>query len=165
MNFTAIDFETANYNHTSICQIGLVVVENNEVVHQFSSLIKPEPNYFLKRFTDIHGIDFEDTKEAPTFADLWKTIAPFLEGKTIVAHNASFDISVLEASLRHYNLSLTSYTKLCSCQLGRKAFPKLTNHKLSTISGYLGIPLNHHDAASDAYASAMITIHANNLLG
>lgn len=158
MHFTALDFETANYERTSICQIGLVVVKNAEVVHKFSSLIKPEPNYFLERFTEIHGIGMQETKNAPTFAEIWESIVPFLENKTIVAHNISFDAGVMEASLRHYNIPIPSYSKLCSCQLSRKAFPHLINHQLSTVSRYLDIPLNHHDAASDAFAAAMIVL-------
>jgi DNA polymerase-3 subunit epsilon len=51
MNFTAIDFETATPEHNSICQIGLVRVENSVIIEKFMSLIKPPRNeYFLSKY-------------------------------------------------------------------------------------------------------------------
>jgi len=47
LNFTAIDFETANYSITSACQIGIVVVEKSEIIKTYSSYIKPSPNFFV----------------------------------------------------------------------------------------------------------------------
>ena len=42
-DFTAIDFETANNEKSSVCSIGIVIVRNGEIVEKFYSLIKPEP--------------------------------------------------------------------------------------------------------------------------
>ncbi len=46
LNFTAIDFETANSAPSSICQIGLVRVEQGEVVHAVNQLIQPPGNTY-----------------------------------------------------------------------------------------------------------------------
>lgn len=45
-NFAAIDFETANFERSSVCSVGIVVVRNGEIVDKFYSLIKPEPEYY-----------------------------------------------------------------------------------------------------------------------
>ena len=45
-DFTAIDFETANHQPDSACQLGVVVVRNGQVVDQFTWMIRPEPLYF-----------------------------------------------------------------------------------------------------------------------
>ena len=64
MTFTAIDFETANYERTSACQIGIIVVKDEKITEEFSSFIKPVPDYFLNRFTDeIHGIINNELKK------------------------------------------------------------------------------------------------------
>lgn len=55
-NFTAIDFETAHGKRWSICQIGLIRVENGEIKNAFSKLVQPPGNYYWQRFTEIHGI-------------------------------------------------------------------------------------------------------------
>jgi DNA polymerase-3 subunit epsilon len=46
MRFTAIDFETANADRGSACAVGLVVVEDGQIVSRTSQLIRPEPCRF-----------------------------------------------------------------------------------------------------------------------
>lgn len=43
MDFVAIDFETATSNYTSVCSLGICVVENNKITDRKEILIKPEP--------------------------------------------------------------------------------------------------------------------------
>ena len=104
MTFTAIDFETANNERTSACQIGIVVVKDGKIIEEFVSFIKPVPAYFLISFTDqIHGINKETVADAPTFPELWEDISGFIEGAPlIVAHSAPFDMGVLKACLDYH---------------------------------------------------------------
>ncbi len=78
MNFVAIDFETANRNADSACAIGLVKVENFQVVQQKEYLIRPPTSWF--EFTYIHDIDWSMVVGQPTFAELQPQIDDFLEG-------------------------------------------------------------------------------------
>ena len=55
-DFTAIDFETANMEPSSVCSMGLVVVRGGEVVDRFYSLIRPEPEYYCYWNTRVHGL-------------------------------------------------------------------------------------------------------------
>lgn len=88
------------------------------------------------------------------FAELWPEVRPFF------AHNADFDTGVLTATLDYYGLSLPELHVIDSLAVARSAWPKLTNHKLSTVAAHLNVPLNHHDAASDARACAEIILRA-----
>lgn len=45
-SFTAIDFETAQPYRWSICQVGLIRVENGEIVKQLDVLVQPPGNYY-----------------------------------------------------------------------------------------------------------------------
>lgn len=45
-DFVAIDFETANGLRSSVCSVGIVIVQGGEMVDSFYSLIKPMPNYY-----------------------------------------------------------------------------------------------------------------------
>ena len=57
-DFVAVDVETANGAPTSICSIGAVKVLDGEIVDSFYELVKPEPNFYFRHFTEnIHGID------------------------------------------------------------------------------------------------------------
>lgn len=163
MTFTAIDFETANYKQTSACQIGIVVVKDNIITEEFSSYIKPVPDYFLRYFTDdIHGINEETVADAPTFPELWEKISGLIENTPLlVAHNAPFDKGVLNTCLNYHDIKADIPDFFCTVQGSRKELPNLKNHKLSTVCSYYGIPLNHHEALSDARGTAGIALALN----
>ncbi len=161
MDFVAIDFETANYERDSACSIGWAVVRNDAVVSNGVRLIRPPYRHFEYRFTELHGLTWEDVATAPTFGDLWPELHELLEGQMLAAHNAPFDMGVLAALLDRYRLRSPKSSYFCTCVLARRAWPELPNHKLGTVARHLGIPLNHHQAESDAVACARIAIAAN----
>ncbi|HSY61939.1 MAG TPA: exonuclease domain-containing protein, partial [Cytophaga sp.] len=70
MNFTALDFETANAHKTSICAVGMAIVENGKVVKTISKLIKPIPDFYSYWNMQIHGITPDMTSDAPYFIDV-----------------------------------------------------------------------------------------------
>jgi DNA polymerase-3 subunit epsilon len=157
MNFTAIDFETATGYRSSACAVGIVTVENGEITETYYSLIQPPGNQYWIGNIEIHGIRPKDTSSAPTFGELYPEIRKRLAGRTLVAHNASFDRSVLGKTMEHYGLdgselNLTGWE--CTLRIYRsKGFHPC---KLSDCCGRLGIELNHHEALSDALACARL---------
>lgn len=159
-NFTAIDFETANQYRTSACQIGIVLVENGKIKKEFVSYIKPEPNYFNSKFTkNIHGIDASTVIDAPTFPELWPTIASYIENAALlVAHNIGFDKSVLANCLEYHEIKAKIPETYCTLNKSKQQLANLENHQLSTVCDYFGIALNHHEALSDARATAKIAL-------
>ena len=79
-DFAAIDFETANEQPCSVCSVGIVVVRVGEVVDDFYSLIRPEPNYYKWFCQRVHGLGHEDTDDADIFPDVWRRVEPLIEG-------------------------------------------------------------------------------------
>lgn len=155
MKFLAIDFETANQKRNSACSVGLVRVENNKLCQQMVYLIKPPETWF--EFTHIHGLKWDDVKDAKTFKELWPLIEPMFSGiDVVVAHNAPFDRSVLEACCKHYNIDIPKLEWECSLKLSKQRWKELSGFKLSDICRHLKIDLNHHEALSDALACARI---------
>lgn len=153
-----IDFETANSSPLSACSVGIVVFEAGEVVFEFESLIKPPKefgkfNYFN---TTIHKIHQNDVINERTWKQIYPILEPYFYNSLLVAHNARFDMRVLKALNNFYDISLPQADYFCSVDLSRQILPYLTNHKLNTVSEYLDISLNHHNAKSDAIACAMI---------
>ena len=92
MDFVAIDFETATSNYTSVCSLGICVVENNKITDRKEILIKPEPFEFNDYNIKIHGITPDMVVNKPTLADYWDKLKPYLDHKTVIAHNAGFDV-------------------------------------------------------------------------
>ena len=156
-DFTAIDFETANEQLSSVCSVGVVIVRNGEIADSFYSLIQPEPNYYRYWNTRLHGLSAKDTDSAPVFPKVWEQIAAQIEGLPLVAHNSSFDQRCLKAVFRTYCLDYPDYTFHCTCRASRRFFPHLPNHKLHTVATACGYDLtNHHHALADALACAEI---------
>lgn len=154
MNFTAIDFETATSGFTSVCSLGLCVVENNEVVDRKEILIKPEPFEFNEYNIKIHGITPDMVIDKPTFNEYWKEIKPYIDNRMIVAHNASFDVRVLCKTLEYFGIEFPTFDYMCTVKLSQKAYPELESHKLNNLCDALGIKFSHHMAYDDAYACA-----------
>ncbi|MFA9192132.1 3'-5' exonuclease [Flavobacterium sp. FZUC8N2.13] len=144
-SFTAIDFETATAYRNSICQVGLVQVANGIITKEINLLVQPPDNYYWNKFTDIHGISAKDTKNAPTFDQIWHQIVPYIENQNVVAHNGfSFDFPVLGKTLEYYGLQFPEYSKFCTY--------KIYKSNLANLCEKFEIELNHHDALSDAQA-------------
>ena len=147
MNFIALDFETANFKRQSVCAIGLAIVENNEIVKTIYKLIKPTPNYYENINMSIHGIKPEMTENEKTFDELWDEIKIYFENKTIVAHNAAFDLSALRYVLDSYNIPYPTLGYYCSMLTSKNMYSGLTNYQLPTICKHFNINnLSHHNA-------------------
>jgi DNA polymerase-3 subunit epsilon len=146
-NFTAIDFETAQGKRWSICQVGIVRVEEGRIVEELSILVQPPQNFYWSNFTDIHGISSEHTVDSPSFDQIWPQIAPFITNQNVVAHNGfAFDFPCLQQTLEYYQLQNPNFIGHCTYKLYRD--------NLASLCRQYNIPLNHHDALSDARACA-----------
>ena len=159
MDFVAIDFETATSSWTSICSMGICVVENNKIIETKEMLFKPTPFEFNDYNIAIHGITPQMVWDKPLFCDCWREIKPYLDGKIVVAHNASFDIGALRKTLDLAEITLPKFRYLCTVKLSQKAYPELSSHKLNVLGESLGIKFSHHTACDDAYACAEVLLH------
>ncbi|GHV23787.1 DNA polymerase III subunit epsilon [Bacteroidia bacterium] len=163
-DFAAIDFETANYNPSSVCSVGIVIVRDGQMVEKIYRLIRPEPEWYSYWNTQIHGLTAEDTQDAPVFPEVWAKIAPKITGLPLIAHNSPFDAGCLRAVHRVYQMDYPDYEFHCTCRASRRIFGKiLQNHQLQTVATYCGFDLkNHHHALADAEACAMIAMRILN---
>ncbi len=148
-SFTAIDFETAQGYRWSICQVGLIRVENGIITKELDILVQPPNNYYWANFTTIHGISAKDTRSSPAFNQVWHQIEPYIKDQNIIAHNGfGFDFPVLSKTLEYYNMPTPEYNKFCTY--------KIYKSNLANLCQLHNIPLNHHDALSDARACAKL---------
>jgi DNA polymerase III subunit epsilon len=157
--FVAIDFETADNERDSACAVGLVRVEDNQIVQRVHYLIRPPRQQF--RFTHIHGIRWQDVATQPCFGELWHDIDRLIgDADFLAAHNAPFDQGVLHACCEAHGITRPQQHFICTVQLARKTW-KIYPTKLPNVCDYLGIALDHHQALSDAEACARIVIAAH----
>lgn len=158
MDFVSIDFETSNAFRASACSLGITVVKNNKIVEEKYWLIKPNPCVFDSRNIQVHGIREADVINESEFDKLWPEIKPYLEGNLVIAHNASFDISVLRNTLDKYNIEYPVFDYCCTLVASRIFYNYLNNFKLSTVNKHLGYKFKHHHAGEDASACANILL-------
>lgn len=159
MNFTAIDFETANEHRTSACALGIVCIEDGMITEQNYYLIKPPGLYFNPFNIAIHGIKRSDIIDQPNFAELWPYIKHYFEDRIVIAHNASFDMSVLRATLDYYNIPYPNLQYGCTWMMSKRQWPDRLSHKLNDVAAMLEIDFLHHHALEDAHACARIAMH------
>lgn len=159
MNIVSLDFETANRNRNSPCAIGIVVANNTGIIDEFYSLINPLTDF--DRFnTYVHGITELDVEDAPTFPELWPKINAYISNSLVVAHNASFDMSVMRATLDRFDIAYPELEYLCSIPISKAAWPGLPNYKLNTLADFKGIEFAHHHALEDARVLGKLLIKA-----
>lgn len=158
INFSAIDFETANSNSASACSVGLIRVREGVVVDRQYWLIQPPEAFaaFLPWNIKIHGI----TPEQVEFAESWEQQLPrlldFLGDDIVVAHNAGFDMGVIKGACAATIQPTPKLRYLCSVQVARKTY-ELPSYKLPSAAAAAGFrEFSHHDALADAEASAAI---------
>lgn len=153
----ALDFETSDKYADSACALGMVRIEDMHVVSEWYSLIRPPRSRVY--FTEIHGLTWDMLKNEKTFGQLWPEMEAFLQGADLmVAHNASFDRRVLCGSCRAYGFTPPPAPFACTVK-GSRIKLRLPHHRLNDVCSYLGLELNHHNAASDAMAAARIYLY------
>lgn len=154
--FTAIDFETAIRHH--ICAVGIVTVEYGKIIDEFHSLIQPPRNEYFWKNIEIHGITEIDTADAPFFDKVYPEIKKRLYGRTVVAHNESFDRNVLIKTMEDYGIDYLDLNikERWECTLKIYRAKGYTPASLNACCKIQEIELNHHEALSDAKACAML---------
>ncbi|MFT4220843.1 MAG: 3'-5' exonuclease [Microbacterium sp.] len=167
LDFTAIDFETANPSTASACAVGLARVRAGRVVATAGWLIQPPPGHddFHRGNTRIHGIRKADVAGAKRWTEQLDDLCAFAGADVLVAHNAGFDMNVLKRACDATGLACPPYRYVCTLQVSRKVY-ELASYRLPLVAAEAGFgEFPHHDATADAHACAQIVIDAARRVG
>ena len=146
-----VDLETTGGNpaYHRITEIGIVRVQNGELLEEWSSLVNPECpiSPYIEAFT---GISSEMVADAPLFADVAATVFEKLRGAVFIAHNARFDHSFLRTEFRKVGMAYAA-DALCTVKLSRRLFPEHVRHNLDAVIERHGLNCSaRHRALGDA---------------
>lgn len=161
VNFTAIDFETANPKRGSVCAVGMAKFRDGQLIDQFYQLIDPPPGFqeFSHWNVRVHGINAQQVVGMPTWDRVHPLVEEFVGDDLIVAHNAAFDASVLVGVCAEYQIAPKPSPYLCTLELARATLV-LNDFKLPTVAKAIGVKLaNHHHALDDATVTGWIAAH------
>lgn len=162
VDFTAIDFETANSSSASACSVGLVKVRDGRVVDRASWLIRPPTGHdaFSEWNIRIHGIHAEDVVDAAGWRDQLPDLVAFAGTDILVAHNAGFDMGVIRAACQATGTICPRLPYACSLQIARRTYA-LESYRLPAAAHAAGYAdFAHHDALADSEACAAIMVDA-----
>ncbi len=151
-SYAIVDIETNGMSatHGQIIEIGIIRVEDGEIVDTYQTLLRPHGllSRMITNLTGIHDIELTD---APTFEDVSGRIQELLDGAIFVAHSARFDYSFVKNEFRRLGISWNAKT-LCTVKLSRKLFPAESRHNLDAVMERHGISCaRRHRAYDDAY--------------
>ena len=146
-----VDLETTGGNpaYDRITEIGIVRVQNGELLEEWSSLVNPECpiSPYIEAFT---GISSEMVADAPLFADVAAAVFERLRGAVFIAHNARFDHSFLRSEFRKVGLAYSA-DALCTVKLSRRLYPEHVRHNLDVVIERHGLHCSaRHRALGDA---------------
>lgn len=161
--FAFIDLETTGFGHKTVDRIVEIAIietdENLQTMGSWSTLINPlrDPGP-----TGIHGIRAEWLSNAPTFEKILPEVQSRVNGRTLVFHNASFDINFLKSEFRRAGMeeSTLAFDSLCTLRLSREHIPGLSRYKLNWIAHELGLPtMPNHSALADTQVTLELGKH------
>ncbi|MEI7981249.1 MAG: 3'-5' exonuclease [Bacteroidota bacterium] len=165
MKFYSLDVETANPDQSAICQIGVGIFEDGELVDTWSSYIDPQ-DYFHWRFIDIHGITPKMVKRKPTFPKVYPLLREMFENN-IVIHHSPFDRIAFQKVFDKYGLDPFEVQWLDSVRVARHTWKEFSDggYNLAHVAYRLGIDFQHHDALEDSITAGKIVLKACNIHG
>ena len=145
-NYVGIDTETTGLDPNSDEILEVVAIEFNlsgEIGETFHQLCKPMSEYISPKITEINNITMEMVKDKPSYLkdDVYKKVAEFIKGRTIVGHNAiAFDLPFMRIK-----------TDKCedTLRMARKKFSG--RHNLKACCKKMGIEWNDKEAHRAEY--------------
>ncbi|MFI3211387.1 MAG: 3'-5' exonuclease [Peptostreptococcaceae bacterium] len=157
--FVVVDVETTGLDPkkgNEIIEIGITEIKSDEIHRNYSRFIKPVKG-IPPIITEITHITNDMVKDAKSIEEVLPKFRKFLGDRTMIAHNAKFDIKFLNHYLEKQGLEpITKY--ICTIEMLKKE-PNYDgkNNKLETACKFYGIEnKNAHRADSDTLATAQL---------
>lgn len=159
--YAVVDIETTGGNVQTgdrIIQFGCVLIENDQIVHQFAVDINPLRT-IPKEIERLTGISNQSVAHAPYFEDVAATLANLLNGCVFVAHNIQFDYQFLSEEFVRCGLPPLNQKGIDTVELSQILLPTEPSFALNDLMNALQIEhINPHQADSDAYATGELLL-------
>lgn len=156
----ALDVETTGLSPARgdrIIEIALVRREPGKKSVGWSVLVDPE-RPIPPAATRVHGIVDDHLIAAPTFSGVADEVLERLDGAALVAHNAPFDLSFLDAELARLERPRPGLPVIDTLRLARRHFDFPSND-LGTVCRAMGVALEGaHRAEADAAATLEVLL-------
>ncbi len=110
--YVILDTETTGlFKNDRIVEIGAIVIQGDEILEEWSTLINPNRDLGP---IHIHGITPTMVSMAPSFAEIANDLARLLNGRTLVCHNAHFDMRMLSQEFNRLGIQVSLGEPFCT---------------------------------------------------
>ncbi len=155
--YAVFDCETTGTNlvDDEIVSLALMRLDaNGAETARFTRLVRPS-RPIPADATAVHGIADGDVADAPRFGEIADELLCLLDGAVFVAHNAGFDLRMLQHAFAGGGITYRPDAVACTLEAFRLLEPLAENHRLQSICERRGIALDEaHEAMSDVLATA-----------
>lgn len=157
--YAIVDLEaTSASSMASIIQVGIVIMQNGQVIDEFASDVNPHQK-LDDHIIHLTGITDQQLGQAPDFSEIARTIFELIEDCIFVAHNVKFDANLLSEALFMEGYELRT-PRVDTVELAQVFYPTLEHYKLSYLSKVLNLDLAQaHTAIEDARATGQLLFH------
>ena len=157
-----LDVESTGLDTTKddIIQIAGIRYGERGVLETLDLLVKPTKpvgdSYFIHGFTDAL---LEEKGMAPKEA--LNQLRVFIKDKVLVGHNINYDLQIIKSMLGRYQLPSLQYLGVYdTLDLSAKVYPKMWDHKLSTLAAFVQTQAQpNHNALQDILATSEVLTH------
>jgi len=147
--YCVLDLETTglSFRTEKITEIGIMKMQNGEVIDEFSCFVNPEKP-IPPKVVEVTNITDDMVKDAETIDKVFPKMLDFIGDSVLVAHNADFDIGFLKYNAKELGYSLEN-TYIDTLRLAKDLFPDFKKYKLGIIAEKLGIKVEVAHRALD----------------
>ncbi|MCM8769417.1 MAG: exonuclease domain-containing protein [Candidatus Omnitrophica bacterium] len=159
----ALDIETTGLDAEKgdrICEIALLRIAAGQIQQKLVTLVNPEREISFPAHL-VHRITPQMVEKSPRFREIAPLVSNFIQGKTLLIHNAGFDLTFLKIQMDHCGLSFPETSLVDTLQVARHFFNYPSNN-LYALAERLHIPINlawKHRAEPDAWTAYAILEH------
>ncbi len=157
--YAVVDVETTGTDPAvdEIVSLAVVRLDPDGIeTERFATLVRPT-RPIPAEATGVHGITDADVADAPSLTDVAPRVLDLLEGAVFAAHNAGFDLAMLQHGLAAEGLVYRPLGVACTLDAFRLLEPLAPSHRLEAICARHGIELEDaHEALGDVVATAAL---------
>ncbi|MDE5867881.1 MAG: PolC-type DNA polymerase III [Anaeroplasmataceae bacterium] len=160
-SYVVFDIETTGLSQTydEIIEIAACKVYQGGITETFETFVNPG-RHIPEKISELTTITDEMVKDALGIDEILPKFMAFCEGSILVAHNAKFDVGMIERDIKRLNLDIKPFPVIDTLNLFRAGYyNEVKTFNLKSLAKYFKVKQEqHHRAIDDTKVTALCFI-------